>query len=132
LHVLIRGAALVLGILLFCAPAVQGEEPYTFDVGEIEKKPYHFGGYLEFRPVLNVLDKDAALYQLQFYKDPRSTLMEWNGRLQLEGSYEKGIGRVYVKTNTDLSYSSFADGDEESAFYEGYGTLKPSPSAKEE
>jgi len=130
LHVLIRGAALVLGILLFCTPAVRGEEPYTFDVGEIEKKPYHFGGYLEFRPVLNVLDKDAALYQLQFYKDPRSTLMEWNGRLQLEGSYEKGIGRVYVKTNTDLSYSSFANGDEESAFYEGYGTLKPSPSWK--
>jgi len=130
LHVLIRGAALVLGILLFCAPAVRGEEPYTFDVGEIEKKPYHFGGYLEFRPVLNVLDKDAALYQLQFYKDPRSTLMEWNGRFQLEGSYEKGMSRVYVKTNTDLSYSSFANSDEQSDFFEGYGTLKPSQSWK--
>ena len=127
---LIRGAVLVIGILLFCAPPVRGEEPYTFDLAEIEKKPYHFGGYVELRPVLNVLDKNAALYQLQYYKDPQSTLMEWNGRLQLEGSYEKGISRVYVKTNTDLSYSSFADSSEESTIFEGYGTLKPSPSWK--
>jgi len=68
---LTRRAVLLIGILLLCVPPVRGEEPYTFDVGEIEKKPYYFGGYVEFRPVLNVLYKDAALYQLQFYKDTR-------------------------------------------------------------
>jgi len=131
-QILSRRIILVICILLCCVIPVRAEESYTFDVAEIEKKPYSFGGYVELRPVLYVLDKDAALYQLQYYKDQRSNLMEWNGRVQLEGSYEKGISRVYVKTNTDLSYSSFADGNERSAFYEGYGTLKPSPSWKVE
>ena len=72
-----RIAILFLILLLSFPAAVLAEESYTFDVAETEKKPYHFGGYVELRPVLNVLDKDAALYQLQYYRDPRSTLMEW-------------------------------------------------------
>ncbi|MFA5182301.1 MAG: hypothetical protein WC405_13355 [Syntrophales bacterium] len=127
-----RNVILFLVLLLFFPAAVLAEESYTFDAAEIEKKPYHFGGYVELRPVLYALDKDAALYQLQYYQDPRSTLMEWNGRFQLEGSYEKGIGRVFVKTNTDLRYSSFANGNERTAIFDGYGTLKPSPSWKVE
>ena len=43
------------------------EEEYKFDVSEIEKKPYHIGGYAEFRPILFGLDRDAALYKLRFY-----------------------------------------------------------------
>jgi len=120
----------ILFLLLFFPAAGFAEESYTFDAAEIEKNPYHFGGYVELRPVMYVLDKDAALYQLQYYQDPRSTLMEWNGRFQLEGSYEKGIGRVFVKTNTDLRYSTFANGNERTAIFDGYGTLKPSPSWK--
>jgi len=125
-----RNAILFLILLLFFPSSVLAEETYAFDAGEIEKKPYHFGGYVELRPVMYVLDKDAALYQLQYYQDPRATLMEWNGRFQLEGSYEKGIGRVFVKTNTDLRYSTFANGNERTAIFDGYGTLKPSPSWK--
>ncbi|MCX5828554.1 MAG: hypothetical protein NTV58_11225 [Deltaproteobacteria bacterium] len=125
-----RNIILLFILLLFFPAAVLAEESYTFDAAEIEKKPYHFGGYVELRPVMYVLDKDAALYKLQYYQYPRSTLMEWNGRFQLEGSYEKGIGSVFVKTNTDLRYSSFANGNERTAIFDGYGTLKPSPSWK--
>ena len=28
------------------------EESYTFDPAETEKKPYHVGGYIEFKPIL--------------------------------------------------------------------------------
>jgi hypothetical protein len=42
-------------------------EEYKLDLSEIDKKPYHLGGYLEFRPVLNGLDRNAALYQVKFY-----------------------------------------------------------------
>ena len=130
---LMRVAVLGIVLLLFCTPAVRGEESYTFDVAEIEKKPWHLGGYAEIRPVIYVLDKDAALYQLQYYKDdPGSTITEYNGRLQLEGSYEKGMGRVYVKTSTDCSYSSESGGKGQTALYEGYATLKPSESWKVE
>jgi hypothetical protein len=42
-------------------------EEYKFEVSEIEKKPYHVGGYLEFRPVLFGLDQNAAFYNLNLF-----------------------------------------------------------------
>ncbi|MBN1662059.1 MAG: hypothetical protein JW943_00510 [Deltaproteobacteria bacterium] len=118
-------------LALWTVPAASGEETsYTFDLSEIEKKPWHWGGYIEFKPVLFGLDRDAAFHKLRLYDDPQGdTLMEWNGRLQLEGSYETGMLRLYAKANTDLkeTYSGFT---ERSAFYEAYATIKPSSSLK--
>ena len=120
---------MVLSLFLPALGAAEGD--YTFDLSETEKKPYHFGGYVEFKPVLFGLDHDAAFYKLRFYNDPQGqTLPEANGRVQLEGSYEKESYRLYVKTNTDLKYSSLDGGAEHSVFYEAYGSLKPSSSLK--
>jgi hypothetical protein len=106
------------------------EEPYTFDPAETEKKPYHFGGYVEFKPILFGLDHDSAFYKLRFFNSPQGqTLPEWNGRIQLEGSYEKNIFRVYAKTNTDLS-STYSGESERTTFYEIYGSAKPSSNLK--
>ena len=118
-------------ILFWLIPAsAVAEESYTFDLGEIEKKPYHVGGYLEFKPILFGLDHRAAFYKLRFFDNPRGqTLVEANGRIQLEGSFEKSIFRVYAKTNTDLK-SSYAGESEYSTFYELYGSLKPLPNLK--
>jgi len=112
-------------------PASAGaEESYSFEPGETEKKPYHFGGYVEFKPVLLGLDHEAAFYKLRFYDDPQGkTLLEANGRIQLEGSFEKNIFRVYAKTNTDLK-SSYVGESERSTFYELYGSMKPSSNLK--
>jgi len=119
---------MIIGLL----PALgAAEETYKFDLSEIEKKPYHVGGYLEFKSVLYGLDHDAAFYKLRFYNNPQGqTIPEANGRVQLEGSYEKELYRIYVKTNTDFKYSSPDGGSEPSIFYEAYGSLKPSPSLK--
>ena len=126
----ITPAVITLLLLLLTAVAA-AEETYTFDSAEIEKKAYHLGGYVEFKPVLNGLDRDSALYKLRFYNDPQaSTLPEANGRVQLEGSYERDIYRLYVKTNTDLKYADPTGSSERSVFYEAYGSLKPSPSLK--
>jgi len=106
------------------------EEAYKFDLSETEKKPYHFGGYVEFKPILFGVDHDAAFYKLRFYNaEQGSTLMEWDGKVQLEGSYEKGIFRLYAKTNTDLK-STYAGDSERSVFYEAYGSMKPSSALK--
>jgi hypothetical protein len=122
---------LLLVLLLLFPPAGHAEESYTFDLSEIEKKPYHFGAYLEARPVAFLLDEDAALYKLQYYADnPGSAMEELNGRVQLEGSYEKGKGRLYLKTNTDLVYSTFSYGDENTAIYEGHASYNFSDSLK--
>ena len=123
--------ALLISLALLLPAGAAAEESYTFDAAEIEKKPWHFGGYLEFKPVLFGLDRDSASYKLRFYNDPQgNTLPEANAKVQLEGSFEKDIYRVYVKTNTDLKYSDPTGSSERSAFYEAYGSLKPSESLK--
>lgn len=114
-------------MITFCLiPAVvRAEESYTFDPAETEKKPYHVGGYIEFKPILYGLDRDSAFYKLRFFDNPRGqNLLEANGRIQLEGSYEKSIFRVYGKTNTDLK-ASYSGESERSTFYELYGSVKP-------
>ena len=106
------------------------EESYTFDPAETEKKPYSAAGYVEFKPILYGLDREAALYKLRFFNDPKGqTLLEANGRIQLEGSYEKNIFRIYAKTNTDLK-SSYSGESERTTFYEAYGSVKPSSNLK--
>ncbi len=118
---------LVFLFFAICAvPALAGaEETYTFDPGETEKKPYHVGGYVEFKPILYGLDRDSAFYKQRFFSDPRGqNLLEANGRIQLEGYFEKNIFRIYAKTNTDLK-SSYSGESERSTFYELYASLKP-------
>ena len=125
---------LILVLWFFSALALpkdlHAEETYTFDLSETEKKPYHFGGYVEARPVNFWADTDAALYKLRYYnQDVGRTLQEYNFKLQLEGSYEKDMARFYFKTNTNYK-NSYLGSDEQSTFYEAYGTLKPSDSFK--
>ncbi|MCX5822105.1 MAG: hypothetical protein NTY86_00985 [Deltaproteobacteria bacterium] len=62
---LIRGLILFIGFVLLLPTAGLAEESYSFDASEIEKKSYHFGGYVELRPVVYGLDRDSALYKLR-------------------------------------------------------------------
>jgi len=115
-------------LFILSASFAVAEEEYKFDVSEIEKKPYHIGGYAEFQPILFVLDRDAALYQLRFFRrDEGKTIEEYNGKLLLDGSYEKGIAKAFVRANLELGHS-YLGWDHETKFYEGYLSLKPSSS----
>jgi len=116
-------------VLLIFVPSVSLAEEYKFDISEIEKKPYHVAGYAEFKPILFVLDRDASLYKLRFYnRDEGKTIEEYNGKLQLEGSLEKGMARLFVRTNFDLqhSYLGWEHNETKRMIYEGYLSLKPS------
>lgn len=125
------GVIIVTFLLLAMSSATMAEENYTFDLSEIEKKPYHFAGYVEARPVLYGLDMDAALYKLRFYEDAkRQALAEINARVRLEGSYEKSIFRVFARLNTDLQYNDHTHGLERTTFYEAYASAKPLTSVK--
>lgn len=114
--------------LALSVPLQLHAEEYTFDLSEIEKRPYHIGGYAELRPVLSGLDKEASLYKLLFYnRDEGATIEEYNATLQLEGSLEKGIARLFIRTNTDYK-KSYPGDDQETILYEGFLSLKPSSS----
>jgi hypothetical protein len=118
--------ARLLCFLIILQPlTIFAEENYTFELSEIEKKPYSLGGYIEFQPVLFGLDKDASLYKLKFYnKNEGETVEEYSSTLQLDGSYEKGIARLYAKLNLTAE-ESFQGWSDEAKFYEGYLSLKP-------
>jgi hypothetical protein len=116
----------IVAMMLLSYP-VRAEE-YSFDPSEVEKKPYHFGGYAELRPVLYGLDQDAALYQLRFYnRDEGHTLPEYNAALQLEGGLEKGMARFFVRTNTAYQ-NSYLGTTSKTTAYEAFLSLKPAPS----
>jgi hypothetical protein len=118
---------LVVLVVVFLSSVLHAEE-YAFDLSEVEKKPYHFGGYAELRPVLYGLDKDAALYQLRFYnRDEGHTLPEYNAALQLEGGIEKGITKLFVRTNTAYQHSYLGTTSLTTVF-EAFLSVKPAPS----
>jgi hypothetical protein len=115
-------------VTIFLGSFALADEEYKFDLSEIEKKPYHIGGYVEFRPAIFWLDKDAALYKLRFFnQDEGNTIEEYNGNVQLEGSYEKGIARLFVLVNGNLTYS-YQGWSDSLDLYEGTLSLKPSNS----
>ena len=103
-------ALLCIGLMslpAFPQSEIESESKYSFDLSEIEKeiekKPYSIGGFLEFEPVLLGLDRDAAFYKLKFFdEDEGQTLEQFNSRLRLEGSYQKGMAGLYFRTDGHL------------------------------
>jgi len=123
----IVGAFFSLLVLVFPLSDCRAEE-YTFEISEIEKKPYHLGGYAEINPILFGLDRDASLYKLRFFnRDEGSTIEQYDTTLQLDGSYEKGIARVFGRTNSTLTYN-YQGWTGKTTLYEGFLSLKPSSS----
>jgi len=114
--------------IVFLTPlAPKAEETYTFDLSEIEKKPYHIDGYVEVKPLIYQPRADSSLYQLKYPKqDLGRSLEEAIFKLQLEGTYESGNALLHFKTNTNYKLSRLGD-RESTDLYEGYFSLKPSP-----
>ena len=68
------------------------EQEYKFEASEIEKKPYHVGGYLEFRPILYGLDKESCSLQAEVCQPKRGEhqLRTTTGGSGLKGAMRKG------------------------------------------
>jgi len=105
---------------------LSAQEEHTFDLSEVEKKAFQFGGYLEFRPVLFGLDRDSWLYKLNFYDlDEGKAITEYNFNALLDASYEKGIIKAKIRTNTDIT-KSFSGWSHNTTLYEASLSVKPS------
>ena len=126
-----KSLTILLSIFVLFPHFVLAQEDYAFGLSQIEKeierKPYSLGGYLEFRPNFFWLDKDAALYKVNFYdRSKRRTLYENNFALLLDASYRKGIFDFFLRTNAELKESS-VESSGEITMFEGYVSLKPMP-----
>ena len=114
---------LIFGLVVVGASA---QEEYSFDLSDIEKKPFHFGGYLEFRPAFFGLDKNSSFYALKFFnQDVGSSLTDINFLSLLEASYEKGIIGAKIRTNTVVK-NSFPGWSYQTSLYEAFFSIKPS------
>ena len=74
------------------------------------------------------LDRDAAFYRLNFFdRDEGDLLDQYNVRLRPEASYRKGMFSLFARADLRLRYD-YQGWDEQSRLFEGYASLKPSPS----
>jgi len=118
-------------LFLFClfVGAAQAAEEYTFNLSEIEKKPYHIGGYVEFRPVLFGLDKNASLSKLNLYdENVGDTIIQYSERLWIDANIQKGIAGFYLHLSSDFLQSDVVDSTSKTKAYQAYLSLKPSSS----
>jgi hypothetical protein len=128
-------AILSVCLLLMTITPLSAQGTYEIDLEAIEReiaqtveKPYSLGGFLEFQPILFGLDRDAAFYRLNFFdRDEGDLLEQYNVRLRPEASYRKGIFSLFARADLRLRYD-YQGWDEQSRLFEGYASLKPSPS----
>jgi hypothetical protein len=116
-------------ILIFLAQALPAgaADDYEFDVSKL-KKTFEVSGYLEQAPDFYLLNKNSALYKINFFNgEQRGSLTEDNLRLLLQGDYRKGIAHYCVRTYTQGLFSPFG-GSQETLFYDAYGSFTPSTS----
>ena len=124
---------IVIGILILFVPSSlirSRPEEYDFDPAEIEKKPYHFGGYLGFRPVLFGLDRNAALYQVKYYDQEVSDPTGRNptGSCNWRAAWKRGISRLFARVNTDLQTYLSGLVRKKRLCMRGFLSMKPSSS----
>ncbi len=111
--------------MLLVVPSLSPAEEYSIDIPEVEKSPYHIGGYIDVKPVFSGLDKDAAFYLLNHYgSETTPTADEYNGTLHLDAGYEKGITQVSLSTHTEVRHT-YLGWSTDIALYEGYLSVRP-------
>ncbi len=123
-----RPFSLFLILLRLLSSGISAQEEYTFDLSSIEKKSLQIGGYIEFRPVLFGLDKDSRLYKLRFFnRDEGRSITEYNFNVLLDASYETGIFKAKVRSNSIIT-KSISGWSNNTSLYEAFLSVKPSPS----
>lgn len=120
--------AVCASVLLAASAAAQDE--YSFDISQFEKKPFELGGYAELRAERFWLERQAALYQLNFFdEEARSHLNRAAGVLELTGLYRRGIAIFQATAHGEASDDELRS-QQTTRLYEGYLTLQPSIGAR--
>lgn len=114
-------AALLAACLL--AGAVHAEE-FSFDVGEFEKKPFEFGGYLEFKAERAALNRDSSNVLLN--GTSRDTLNRHTATAKLNAKLTQGMASLNLRGSADAQRDELFRSNE-LRFDEAYLSFKPDP-----
>ena len=117
----------LLAFLLIALPVgLHAEEEYSFDLEEFEKKSFDWGGYAELKWDHLDLKQDTALYRLNFYRDPHSSLDRFTSSLQLGGNLDGGAVTFNWRLQALAQQDQLAWADKADVF-EAYASYKPRP-----
>jgi hypothetical protein len=117
----------LLNALLSVNTAVFAQEDYSFDMSAYEKSPFEYGGYAELRWEHLHMNRDAALYLLNFPgPDQPDTNDRYAGSLQLEGRYSRNNFSAYARFNPEAYSDEFGD-DAEFITHEAYLSWQARP-----
>lgn len=118
--------ATLLTLAWLSAASVAAEE-FSFDATEFEKKPFEFGGYLEFKPERSWLNQNGAFYKLNFYNHTGQDTLDRNtGTLKLNGKYTQGIASINLRADAEIKRDNLTSGRIH-RFDEAYVSFKPDP-----
>ncbi len=107
-------------------PSVSLAEDYSFDLDELEKKSFSWGGYAELKWDHNWINQGGAFGLLRFYDNPRSDLDRLTSTVQLDGNYNKGMvdfnWLLQVSAQKDqVNYEQVLD------IFSAYASIKTTP-----
>lgn len=112
-------------VLLACSLAVAARaEEFTFDAAEFSKKPFEFGGYLEFKPERSWLNRDGSFYKLNGLD--QGTLDRTTTTLKLDGKYTQSIASLKLRADLEVRDDNLAS-ERINRFDEAYASFKPDP-----
>jgi hypothetical protein len=117
-----------LACALLAGHAVAQTDEFKFDVGQFEKKPYEFGGFLEAKGERQWLDPGAALYPLQFPGVTEAYNDRGSGVAELTGTLRRDNLRAYFLAHGEYLDDVRGSGGE-AKFYEAYLAWQASASA---
>ena len=119
-------ALIAAGLLFFSPSWVHAAEAFSFDVEELEKKNFEWGGYAELKWEHMHLNGGAAFEILTPSKPSGSTLDRLSGTLQIDGSYLSGITSLNWALQASGQQDNL-DGYDQADIFEAYASLKPTP-----
>jgi len=115
-------------VFFFLLPGGLRGSEYSFDLDEIEKKSFGWGGYAEMKWERLDINQDGALARLNLYQEPRSSVDRVSSILQLDGNFNKGI--------VDFNWLMQASAQQDQAvwndsidIFAAYTSIKPTPMA---
>lgn len=124
---LARACVLLLLAVPFVAP---GQDDYSFDVSQFEKKAFEWNGHAELRLDRFNLSPGAALYRLNFFDRAEATgLNRVTGAVELSGIYRRGIA-TFQATAHGEAWRDRLGSQDFLRLYEGYLTLEPDTGAR--
>jgi hypothetical protein len=123
----IAGLLSLLFLLFLSPPLLYGDEEFSFDLDEIEKKPLQTGGFLELRGTHLEINQGSVFSSLNLSDPDRSTVDQIFGSIQLDGSYQHGISSLNWTVKAAGQQDSFNWSDT-ADIYSAYLSVKPSHS----